>query len=326
MSFSSVVKEELESRIDLAKHCQIAEFAAIMALCGKAAYDGSGEPFLVMETENEAVARKFAVLAEKAFQAQPREAPGGHEGRRGSDICLQITGQAKVMRILMALKWQDDEHGPIKKVFAHPLIVQKECCKRAFIRGAFLAAGSISDPQKFYHYEVVCDSEDDAKRLSEIIEFFHLEAKVIARKKNFIVYIKEGSHITDCLNVMGAVVSQMELYNVMILKGVRNDLNRKVNCETANLNKTVEAGVKQMRDIEYIRDTVGLSYLKDPLYEVAVIRLENVDMNLKDIGELLSPKVGKSGVNHRLRRISEIAQELRRKNGVPEPGQNKTDI
>ena len=189
-----------------------------------------------------------------------------------------------------------------------------------------MAAGSISDPQKFYHYEVVCDSEDDAKRLSEIIEFFHLEAKVIARKKNFIVYIKEGSHITDCLNVMGAVVSQMELYNVMILKGVRNDLNRKVNCETANLNKTVEAGVKQMRDIEYIRDTVGLSYLKDPLYEVAVIRLENVDMNLKDIGELLSPKVGKSGVNHRLRRISEIAQELRRKNGVPEPGQNKTDI
>ncbi len=131
---------------------------------------------------------------------------------------------------------------------------------------------------------------------------FELEAKVIARKNNFITYIKEGNHITDCLNVMGAFVSQMDLYNVMILKGMRNDVNRKVNCETANINKTVEAAVKQIKDIEYIRDTVGLGYLKEPLYNVAVIRLENPDMNLKDIGAKLSPSVGKSGVNHRLRK------------------------
>lgn len=108
-----------------------------------------------------------------------------------------------------------------------------------------------------------------------------------------------------------AYVSQMNLYNVMILKGMRNDVNRKVNCETANLNKTIEAAVKQIRDIEYIRDTVGLDYLKPTLRDVARLRLDNPDMNLKDIGELLDPPVGKSGVNHRLRKISETAQSLR---------------
>ena len=103
---------------------------------------------------------------------------------------------------------------------------------------------------------------DDALQLQSMMTFFNLDAKITARKKNYIVYIKEGSHITDCLNVCGAYVSQMNLYNVMILKGMRNDVNRKVNCETANLNKTIEAAVKQIRDIEYIRDTVGLDYLE----------------------------------------------------------------
>ena len=144
-----------------------------------------------------------------------------------------------------------------------------------------------------------------------MMTFFNLDAKITARKKNYIVYIKEGSHITDCLNVCGAYVSQMNLYNVMILKGMRNDVNRKVNCGTANLNKTIEAAVKQIRDIEYIRDTVGLDYLKPMLRDVARLRLDNPDMNLKDIGELLDPPVGKSGVNHRLRKISETAQSLR---------------
>ena len=138
--------------------------------------------------------------------------------------------------------------------------------------------------------------------------FFNLDAKVTQRKNNYIVYMKEGSNITDALNLMGAYVSQMELYNVMILKEMRNDVNRKVNCETANLNKTISAAVKQTRDIEYIRDTVGLSSLKEGLYQV---RLEHQDMNLKDIGELLNPPVGKSGVNHRLRKISEMADEIR---------------
>ena len=236
--------------------------------------------------------------------------------RSGKETIIRITGQEDVAKILMTLKWCDDQFTQIEPVFADPRIVRMDCCKKAFIRGAFMERGAISDPNKFYHYEIVCKYEEDAEVLKEMLMFFGMDAKVIARKNSFIVYMKEGNNITDTLNLMGAVVSQMNLYNVMILKGISNDVNRKVNCETANLNKTIEAAVKQIKDIEYIRDTVGLDSLSDGLTQVALLRLENPDMNLKDLGELLDPPVGKSGVNHRLRKIGEKADELRESYGV----------
>lgn len=310
MSFSSDVKEELEQRTDSSKHCQLAEFAAFMAFGGSVLKMPDGNFILVMTTENILVADKFLVLAEKIFGITADNVARDYEGAKNTIIHLSISDSELVEKIVMALKWFDDD-GLDKSLLVHPLLIQKECCKKAFIRGAFLAAGSLSDPNKFYHYEIVCDYEDEAEQLKNILLFFKLDAKVIVRKKNYVVYIKEGSHIVDCLNIMGAVVSQMELYNVMILKGMRNDLNRKVNCEAANINKTVAAAVKQIRDIEYIRDTVGLESLNQQLYEVALIRLESTDMNLKDIGLRLNPPVGKSGVNHRLRKISDIAARLR---------------
>lgn len=145
---------------------------------------------------------------------------------------------------------------------------------------------------------------------------FRTRCQGYCKKNSFVVYMKEGNNITDTLNLMGAVVSQMNLYNVMILKGISNDVNRKVNCETANLNKTIEAAVKQIKDIELIRDTVGLDSLSDSLMQVALLRLENPDMSLQGLGELLDPQVGKSGVNHRLRKIGEKADELRQSMGI----------
>lgn len=315
MSFSSEVKEELESKIDSALHCQIAEFAAMLAFGGTLLTAPDGATLLVMTTENDIVAKKFVALAERAFGIGEEQFDYDYEGQRNTIVHLSLSDSGLVKKILMAVKWMESEEGELKPVFAHPLLVLKDCCKRAFIRGAFMAAGSISDPNKFYHFEIVCNHEEGASQLKNMLTFFNLDAKVIARKKNYVVYLKEGSHITDCLNVMGAYVSQMNLYNVMILKGISNDVNRKVNCETANLNKTIEAAVKQIRDIEYIRDTIGLENLNEGLQQVASLRLENTDMNLKDIGERLEPPVGKSGVNHRLRKISEIADELREKNG-----------
>ena len=191
------------------------------------------------------------------------------------------------------------------------LIIQNSCCRRAFIRGAFLAAGSISDPEKFYHFEIVCASMEKAEQLKEIIATFSIEAKIVVRKKYYVVYIKEGSQIVEILSVMEAPVALMELENIRILKEMRNSVNRQVNCETANINKTVSAAVKQLEDIEYIRDTVGLDYLPESLAEIAQARLERPDATLKELGEALSPPVGKSGVNHRLRKVSAIAENLR---------------
>ena len=314
MSFSSDVKEELSTRIDMARHCQIAEFAAIMGMSGRIRRASGKRMQIEMSTENEIARYKFIVLLEQIFDIDTGDII--YVSKSSRDTTIRIENQEYVAKILQTLKWADETFDNIEPVFVDPRIVQKDCCKKAFIRGAFIERGSISDPNKFYHYEIVCKYEEDADILMDMLRFFGLDAKVIVRKNSFVVYMKEGNNITDTLNLMGAVVSQMNLYNVMILKGISNDVNRKVNCETANLNKTIEAAVKQIKDIELIRDTVGLDSLSDSLMQVALLRLENPDMSLQGLGELLDPPVGKSGVNHRLRKIGEKADELRQSMGI----------
>ena len=191
------------------------------------------------------------------------------------------------------------------------MLIQNLCCKRAYIRGAFLASGSVSDPEKGYHFEIACNSLEKAEQLCNMIGSFDIEAKVTRRKKNQIVYIKEGAQIVDALNVMEAHVALMNFENIRILKDMRNSVNRQVNCETANLNKTVSAAVKQIEDIQYIKATIGFDQLPEGLTEIAVLRLEQPEATLKELGQMLSPSVGKSGVNHRLRKLSLIAEELR---------------
>ena len=191
-------------------------------------------------------------------------------------------------------------------------LLSRSCCKRAFLRGAFLASGSISDPQKSYHFEIVCQKESQAELLQELYRSFELDAKIVLRKKYYIVYLKEGSQIVDALNVMGAYVALMNLENVRIFKEMRGSVNRIVNCETANINKVVGAACRQVEDIRYIQSKMGLDELPPTLREMAQIRLEYPDSSLKELGELCDPPVGKSGVNHRLRKLSELAKKLGR--------------
>lgn len=220
------------------------------------------------------------------------------------------------LRILQAAKLIEEFQSEFEEVhIVNPLVVQQTCCRRSFIRGAFLAAGSMSDPNKSYHFEIVCASEKMARQIQELICGFSMDAKIVRRKKSYVVYLKEGSQIVDILNIMEAHISLMELENVRILKEMRNTVNRKVNCETANINKTVSAAVKQVEDITYLRDTIGFEKMSEGLEEVALARLSHPDATLKELGELLSPPVGKSGVNHRLRKLSEMAEKVRQKQG-----------
>lgn len=316
MSFSLDVKKELLNKMDTARHCQIAEFAALMSFTAHVIETDEGLIGIESLTENPLVVEKFELLLKSLFDVKETDYTKSHESKASKLVTIRIFKQQLVANILQTIKWCDDTFLSIEEQFLDSRIIQKDCCKKAFIRGAFLAAGSISDPNKFYHYEIVCIFEEDAQKLVELLQFFNLDAKITERKNNFVVYIKEGNNITDVLNLMGAVRLQMELFNIMIYKGISNDVNRKVNCETANLNKTIEAAVKQVNDIEYIRDNVGLDKLKPNLREVALLRLENQDTNLKDLGEMLDPPVGKSGVNHRLRKISEFAEALRESKGA----------
>jgi len=313
MSFSSKVKEELSRQWSPARHCQIAETAAVLSLCGRVKISASDHYAIEIHTENLAVARKYFTLLKKTFNINTDvlirrgQMPG-----RSRTYMVAVREHEDALRVLQASKLLDS-YGEIAEDLSliHNVVVQNVCCKRAFIRGAFLCAGSISDPEKFYHFEIVCSSKTKAVQLMELIQSFEVDAKIVKRKKYYVVYVKEGAQIVELLGIMGAGVSLMNLENVRILKDMRNTVNRKVNCETANINKTVNAAVKQVEDIIYIRDTAGLHSLPENLEETALLRLEYPQASLKELGALLSTPVGKSGMNHRLRKICSIANELR---------------
>lgn len=313
MSFSSKVKEELSRQVSPARHCEIAEIAAILSLCGKV-HIGEDESYSIrIHTENVAVARKYFTLLKKAFNIRTDVSIRRNAFlKKNRTYTVMIRRHEDAIRVLEATKLIDRQGEIIENLsVVKNLVIQNICCRRAFIRGAFMAAGSISDPEKFYHLEIVCTTLEKAKQLQTIITTFSIDAKIVVRKKYFVVYIKEGSQIVEMLGVMEAHIALMELENIRILKEMRNSVNRQVNCETANINKTVSAAVKQLSDIAYIRDTKGLESLPDTLAEIAQMRLESPDATLKELGESLEPPVGKSGVNHRLRKICAIAETLR---------------
>ena len=295
MSFSGKVKEELARTCPPARHCRLAELAAVMDMSGEWETREDGALRVCVRSENIAVVRKCFTLLEKTFNI-------------GNEIAVRTAVRRNLHRDSSAYFLYAS--GDCLRAVRHAN-VQAVCCKRAFLRGAFLASGSMSDPGKSYHFEIVCNTLERAQYLCGLMQDFELDARIVRRKKNIIVYLKEGDRIVDVLNVMDAPLALMELENVRILKDMRNNVNRKVNCETANINKTVSAAVKQRDDIEYIRDTVGLSGLPDGLRDVALTRLAYPDASLKELGGLLENPIGKSGVNHRLRKLSEMADKLR---------------
>lgn len=287
ISFSAKVKSELSGVFGNHKHCRKAEITGMFQYGGQLGRVESDCYTIGFHTENTEVLKKGFTLLRKTFNI---------------DIDKNLSEQ-QLFEFLerMDAAWAESLEN----------VTNRNCCKRAFIRGVFLAVGSISDPEKGYHLEFVCEDEEQAHFLRNMIGAFDIETKILERKDHYVVYLKEGSSIVDLLNVMEAHVALMDLENLRILKEMRNTVNRRVNCETANINKTVNAATKQVEDILYIEEHKGLASLPDTLYEMARVRLDNPDATLKELGEMLVPPVGKSGVNHRLRKISEYADKLR---------------
>lgn len=290
MSFSTEVKEELEKVIPGSRHCQLAELAAIIHLGCRIQIDSEGKPELVLHSENEAVARKYFTLLKKTF----------------------IISTDNIEKVFQAIKiYERDRQVRQLSEEVNPLLLKNSCCRRAYLRGAFLCVGSMSDPQKSYHLEFVCEQEAQAKQIKEILHSFELEVKIVRRKKYYVVYLKEGAGIVDLLNVMGAHLSLMNLENLRIEKEMRNSINRQVNCEAANITKTVNAASSQIEDILLLKERYGLSNLPENLQEMALVRLSHPESSLQELGSYLNPPVGKSGVNHRLRKLREAAEKVR---------------
>lgn len=294
MSFSGDVKEELLRQYASSEHCIYAELAAVVLFGDRYRtksdslhYLSENEEIKVfLSNENDFVRQKAFTLCRK-------------------NITIKIDAEENTLTFPAEL-WKKHLMPDLNST------LKRQCCKRAFLRGTYLCIGSMSNPGKSYHLEFDCIREERAHLLQELIAEFGIPARIAKRKKYYVVYVKEGSAICDMLNIMGAHISLMDFENHRIVKEVRNSVNRKVNCETANIKKTVNAAAAQVRDIKLIEETCGFGELPENLREIAELRLEHQDATLQELGELLSPPVGKSGVNHRLRKLSLIAESIKK--------------
>ncbi|MGL5152236.1 MAG: DNA-binding protein WhiA [Clostridium sp.] len=312
MSFSSKVKGEICRYTDVSKEEALAKISAIMKVSGTLGFSGKGLNFRIT-TENPASARLIFTLLKEHFNIHSKLMVKKSNSLKKNNIYMVVLSEDMGVKELLK------ETGILKEiegVMSLDYSIEKEMVstdetRKAYVRGAFLGGGSISNPEKTYHLEFVTHSEEYAIDLCKLINSFGLNSKVIQRKNSFIIYIKEGEQIVDLLNIIGAHTSLLELENIRIMKEMRNNVNRLVNCETANLSKTVNAAVRQVESIKLIQSRIGLQRLPKNLREVAELRLNYPDESLKELGEMLNPPVGKSGINHRLRKIEKIADELR---------------
>lgn len=309
MSFASRTKKEL-TQLEIKTCCAHSELAAMIRMNGYLVKTGS-RISLDVTTENAAIARRIYTLIRRIFGIHA-EVLVRKKMRLKKNNVYMVRVPYNVEQMLQELKIVEATLGWVAGI--DPKLVSKSCCKRSYLRGAFLAAGSVNSPEgSSYHLEIASSDEQHSGALVKLATHFHLPAKLIERKKGYVFYLKEGEKIVEFLSVIGAHHALLQFEDVRILKGMRNQVNRLVNCETANLNKTIHASVRQIENIRFLERMVGLDTLPLKLREVAVLRLQYPDINLKELGTMLENQVSKSGVNHRLRKLDDLAEEFRRK-------------
>ena len=315
MSFSAQVKNELARIIHENPQVQLSELSAIIRMSGTLKLMGFNKLSFVISTENPAIARKVFTLIKNCFGITVEIQVNRQSNlKRNNTYVLSVTYDKGANDILEKVGIIEKEGEHLSWVSTIPKhLVSRQDGKRAYLRGAFLGSGSVSDPAKMYHLEFSTVNIEISQNLRKLLNSYKLNAKIVTRKNNNVVYIKESEHITDLLNLMGAYNALMHLEDIKIKKQMRNDVNRLVNCETANLNKTVDTSMRQIECINYIMEKQGLDYLPENLHEIAMLRVENPDMSLKELGEIMETPLGKSGVNHRLKKIEMIAEELKEK-------------
>lgn len=309
MSFSSEIKDEVAKiKVDDYKII-LSELAGITPMCGILNFKNNK---ISMEyiTENAPVARRIFTFLRRSFGFDV-EVKNVRSTQLKKNVFIIYISQDESCRLLL------DELKYIKGAsvfminYAPTDLIKTSNEKKAYIRGAFMGSGSITDPKKGYHLEFVSENESNAYFLRDTINEFGLKSKVIMRKEKYIIYIKESEQISDFLSLIGAYNSVLNYENVRVIKEMRNNVNRIVNCETANLNKTVKSSYDQVEDIKLIEREIGIENLDEDLKAIAKIRLENRSMSLNDIANSLEPKLSKSTVNYRFKKLRRIANKLR---------------
>lgn len=308
MSFASETKKEL-TNLEAKDCCGKAELSALIRMNGSLSF--SNRKLIVdIQTENAAIARRIYILIKKNYHVQVELLVRKKMRLKKNNVYI-VRLSEKASEILDDLKIISEGF-----VFTHNIsesLIKKKCCKRSYLRGAFLAGGSVNNPEtSSYHLEISSLYKEHNDSLCELMNTFNLNSKTLERKKGFITYLKEAEKITEFLSVIGAHNALLRFEDIRIVRDMRNSVNRLVNCETANLNKTIGAAIRQVENIRFIDETVGLHILPDKLREIAELRVAYQDVTLKELGEMVSGgNISKSGINHRLRKIDEIAEKLR---------------
>lgn len=307
VSFAAQTKKEL-TLIELDSCCERAELAALLRMNGSVQVSNR-KVVLDISTENVAIARRIYSLLKNQFNIHMEILVRRKMQLKKNNVYI-VRVPNQVQQILESLYIVAD--GFVFHQGIDERLVHRQCCKRSYLRGAFMAAGSVNNPEgTSYHLEIACMYEEHSQSLLQLVNRYDLNARVIERKKGFILYIKEGEKIIEFLNLIGAHQALFKFEDVRIMRDMRNSVNRIVNCETANLNKTIGAAVRQIENIKFIQQAIGLDQLPPRLREIAEIRLQHPEINLVEVGRMLGGDVSKSGVNHRLRKIDEIATKLR---------------
>ncbi|WP_019242999.1 MULTISPECIES: DNA-binding protein WhiA [Bacillus] len=308
MSFASETKKELTT-LELKDCCSKVELSALIRMNGSLSFSNR-KLVIDVQTENAAIARRIYTLLKKNYDLNVELLVRKKMKLKKNNIYI-VRFSERAQEILMDLKILGEGFTIIHTISNE--LVKKKCCKRSYLRGAFLAGGSVNNPEtSSYHLEIYSLYKEHNDALCGLMNSFDLKAKTLERKKGFITYLKEAEKISEFLRIVGANNAIMRFEDVRIVRDMRNSVNRLVNCETANLNKTIGASLRQVENIQYIEATVGLSILPDKLREIAQLRVAYQDVTLKELGEMVSGgKVSKSGINHRLRKIDDIANRLR---------------
>lgn len=307
MSFASEVKKEL-TQLEVHREHAKAELTALIRMSGSISLYNQ-KLVLNVQTENAAIARRIYVLLKDHYASESELLVRRKMKLKKNNVYIVRLRQG-VKELLFDLDIFD---GITLKTEISPEILNNEQKQRSYLRGAFLAGGSVNSPDTSrYHLEIYSNYEDHNQDICNMMNNFNLNARTIDRRSGYIAYLKEAEKIADFLALIGAHNAMMKFEDVRIVRDMRNSVNRLVNCENANMNKTIDAAAKQIANIELIQQTVGLESLPEKLQEIAVIRLENPDVSLKELGEMIpSGAISKSGINHRLRKINEFAENLR---------------
>lgn len=318
MSFASDTKNELARIEPEKKCCMLAEISGFLRVSGSIGLQGRGRFSIKITTENPAVARHYKKLLQDYFGIETKleigEGKAVGRARTGKKYSYSITIDAdnlseQILRETGMLLIKEGNNYFSDGIYSG--LIRTKCCKKAYLRGVFMGAGTMSDPEKGYDLEFVLNSETMATDLRKLINsFVDLSCKTVKRGKRYVVYMKKADYISDTLAIMGASNQVFSMEETRIKKTMISSAKRSVNCDNANMDRTIEASLKQTAAIKKIDEKIGLNALSDKLREVAQLRLENPDISITALGELCDPPLKKSGINNRIKRLEEIAAKL----------------